>query len=283
MARTDGVLLRPECLPRFDDFPASAVLGRRIAPRVQNARLSFEGGNLMACGPWLMVGGDTPDAAALDRTRTRVMLACRGPGLGEAQRTAGHLAPGWTETLRYRVSAGSLQPQFHLDLFVAYAGRGGDGRLRFLIGCPRLGADLLGHAVQEHADADRFDQIAVALTERGALVIRNPLPLIWRDDIPAKRRIWYHLPVNNALVQQADGTGGDVWIPVFAEPPWEELALVDAANIRIWQDLGFRVHRIPRMLGPAEKLGALHCMAKVIERDHPRAVRSIARGAGPSD
>lgn len=273
LARTDGSLVLPPSLNRFHDDRAAAFLGQIIDSGVTTAMQAFEGGNLLAIGEWLLIGGDTEDAVstgALDPSRRAIVLSCAEPAPGEETLTRDSPAPGWQEKLRYRSDAGSLQPVFHLDLFIAPAGQAANGLPRVLVGCPVLGAKILNHPVPAHADAARFDEIAAQLTRQGADVIRNPMPLICKDHTDRKTRIWYHLPVNNVLVEQVPGQSGRVWLPCFAQPPWAELEAIDDANAEIWSDLGFTVTRVPNMLGPAENLGSLHCMAKVVARDERR-------------
>ena len=125
---------------------------------------------------------------------------------------------------------------------------------------------MLGHPLWPGALADAFDQIADQLADEGAEVIRNPMPLIWKDNEEEKHRTWYHLPVNNVLVEETGDQGKTVWLPCFGGDAWPELQAVDDTNAAIWALMGYSVVRIPGLRGLAENLGALHCMAKVVER-----------------
>lgn len=235
----------------------------------------FEGGNIIAAGNWLLIGADIVTqtscdpaklARLIDPTRQPVVLSTKTPVEPEVTEPTDRPAPGWTHTLRWKLGQVSRQPMFHIDLFVAPAGTADDGSPRFLVGCPRQAAEIIGHPLWPHAMADQFDEIATQLTDAGADVIRNPLPLIWKDHLENRHRTWFHLPVNNVLVEDLGPGGRTVWLPGFASPAWSELAEIDNQNAAIWSMLGYSVIRIPGMMPLAENLGSLRCMAKVIAR-----------------
>jgi hypothetical protein len=100
---------------------------------------------------------------------------------------------------------------------------------------------------------------------QGFDVIRNPLPLTYVDDPEAKLRTWYMATANNCLVQITDQSS-DVWLPTYGHANWADLAAVDAANRRIWQELGFTVHELGDYHPFAQNLGAVHCIKKYIAR-----------------
>jgi hypothetical protein len=47
---------------------------------------------------------------------------------------------------------------------------------------------------------------------------------------------------------------------------WKELAATDEANRRLWEELGFTVHELASFHAFAQRAGALHCIAKELER-----------------
>ncbi|MEO1492908.1 MAG: hypothetical protein AAFV19_12215 [Pseudomonadota bacterium] len=268
-------LVMPAEFDRYHDLKAAAFLADAAGLATERLDYAFEGGNVLACDDWLLIGGDGvgPDgadahalAAALDPHRTPVVLECAEALPAEQTRPIPGQGAGWTETLYHCEFLGRRQPLFHIDLFVAPAGRTGAGQPQFLVGCPRMGAEMLGHALPEHALAPAFDEIAAQLEAAGAAVLRNPMPLIWVDDVDKRHRTWFHLPVNNVLVEDCGPAGRHVLLPCFAQDDWSELDLIDAANRALWERLGFTVQPIPDLLPLAENRGALHCMCKVIER-----------------
>ena len=276
LARTCGELVLPPHFDRYKDLDAARLLAAASSHRVTETEIYFEGGNIIAAGDLLLIGldlvtlnGGNVEALAeqLDETRTPVVLGTAAPVLPEAKEETERPAKGWTQTVRWKISEGSSQPMFHIDLFVAPAGEERDGTPRFLVGCPRRAARLLRHPDRPHALADKFDEIAKVLHDAGASVIRNPLPLIWKDRPEERHRTWFHLPVNNVLIEDLGPRGKTVWLPGFASKTWPELSVVDNENAAIWAMLGYSVTRIPGLMPLAENLGALHCMAKVVARE----------------
>ena len=271
---TAGLAVPPH-FQRYQDLNAAKILASGAEVKLGTSSLYFEGGNIIAAGDWLLIGEDMlgqnhSDAATitgkLDPTRKPVVLGTDLGGAAETRRATERPEPGWTETIHWRMPEGSRQPLFHIDLFISPAGQGAHGQPRFMVGCPRRGAELLGHSVMPQALADGFDRIAEQLAGHGAEVIRNPMPLIWKDLPEKKERLWYHLPVNNVLVEDTGPGGKTVWLPSFASETWPEIQAIDDTNAAIWAMLGYSVIRIPGLMPLAENLGALHCMAKVVER-----------------
>ena len=275
LARANGEVEFPPQFQRYQDLQAAKVLTSGAELNTHAANIYFEGGNVLAAGNWVLIGEDValqnqvdPDVlvSAIDPGRRPIILGTELGDAHEVTRATDRPAHGWKETLHWRMPDGSRQPLFHLDLFIAPAGTGESGQPRFLVGCPRRGASALGHPVLPQALADAFDRIAGQLVEAGAQVIRNPMPLIWKDDPDKQERLWFHLPVNNVLVENLGHERKTVWLPCFASEHWPELQEIDNANAAIWALLGYSVIRIPGLMPLAENLGALHCMAKVVER-----------------
>lgn len=268
-------VVMPASFERYNDLKAAEFLADAAGLATERLAFPFEGGNVLACDDWLLIGGDglelagtrgTDFGAALDPHRRPLVLQCVDALPAELTRPIAGQPGGWTETLYHCEFLGRHQPLFHIDLFVAPAGRTGNGQPRFLVGCPRMGADVLGQSLPEHALAPAFDEIAAQLEAEGAAVLRNPMPLIWVDDVDKRHRTWFHVPVNNVLVEDCGPAGRRVLLPCFAQDHWAELEAVDSANRQVWERLGFEVRPIPDLLALAENRGALHCMCKVIER-----------------
>jgi hypothetical protein len=275
LAREDGVLLTPPRFDRYQDLEAANALASNAGYKSKASSFYFEGGNILPVGDFLLIGADTitqngGDAqaicAAVDPTRKPVVLGTGTAVPSEQTKRTNRPRTGWNETLRWKVIDGSRQPLFHIDLFIAPAGKTSEGTPRFLVGCPRRGAQELGHPVWDHALSDQLDEIAAQLSATGADVIRNPMPLIWKDQPDRKQRTWLHLPVNNVVLEDLGPEGRTVWLPCFGGGTWEELASVDDVNAAIWAMLGYSVIRVPNLMALAENLGALHCMAKVVAR-----------------
>ena len=176
-------------------------------------------------------------------------------------------APGdaWPEIIRRGSLEGTRQPIFDLDTFVSLAGKGADGRDRILVGDPGMAAELMGEALPDHAHAEAFDHVADQCAGLGFHVIRNPLPLVFHDDPPARTRLWYYASSNNVLTEIDDGVA-NVWIPTYGSPERPALHRTDARNLEIWNEMGFTTHPLPGFDALARDLGAARCLCKSLRR-----------------
>lgn len=259
------LLLTSSEFARYQDLEAARLLADAADVSTVEIATPLDGGNILAVGDRLLIGADLAGHMedgfpALDDRRP-TPVGCTDPAPASETRPSSHLPDGWREIIRSAIPAGSRQPLFHIDLFVAPAGDN-----RFLVGCPRLGAEALGLDLLDHADADRFDAAAARLSADGAEVIRNPQPLIWFDDPESRTRSWLHLPVNNVIAEDGGPGRRTVWLPSFAQDHWRPLQAIDRANAAIWRDLGFDVRLVPDLMELAENRGALNCMCKVVSR-----------------
>jgi hypothetical protein len=290
-AVTDGgitYLVEPFSFPRYGDSliadfvaNASPMLERTQAP------LYFQGGNIVIGDDFVLLGADYPAASLryvgtvllpeagespaamvrrlygeyLDPDRRLLYVGSTLPVPAQQTRRFSRDGAEWTEYLYVGNQAGTLQPIFHIDMFISLAGRGADGRYRVLVGDPRAAAELLGVPLAAHAMAAVFDDIAAVLTRQGFDVIRNPLPLAYLDDTERLERLWYFATSNNALV--ADGT---VYLPTYGHGAWPELAATDQRNGEIWAGLGYQVRFLADFHPFAENLGAVHCIKKYLAR-----------------
>ena len=256
------------------------------------APLYFQGGNVLVGDDFFFIGGDYP-ANSL-RYINNVILPNAGESPADAvrrlyreymdgQRTLHYIGStvqvpaqterqitvngeSWTELLYLGNRPGTVQPLFHIDMFLTLAGRDTAGRYQVLVGDPRLAATLLGARLWPHAMVNVFDNIAEELRRRGFAVTRNPLPLAYVDDASTKERIWYFATANNALVQIPQAGVRDVWLPSYGFGNWTSLSVTDTGNRQIWESLGFQVHMLGDFHPFAENLGAVHCIKKYLAR-----------------
>src|SRR5690606_9608083 len=116
----------------------------------------------------------------LDHERELIHVGATIPVPVETTRTFTMETPGgsetWKESLYAGNEPGTVQPLFHIDMFITLAGRACDGAYQVVVGDPRLAAQVLGVPVWPHAMAEIFDDIAGGLERRGFRVLRNPLP-----------------------------------------------------------------------------------------------------------
>ena len=293
------------------------------------APLYFQGGNVLIGDDFFLVGIDYPAntlAAGLLRVPDgeEPLEALRGfyrkyldpsrevyfPGSirrAPFQRPQLARTPDGEDVLEfvYR-GAGDQQPIFHIDMCISLAGRAKDGRYVALVADPREAERLLGVSYGERSLAPQFDELAASLDPEQFQVLRNPLPLAYRDLHPdegdplwtaeelelltrsfygaafgdfvrdelaaagvehAIFREWYFATSNNVITEVS---GGDrtVWIPEYGagESAFPELALTDTANREIWESLGYCVVGLGDFHAFAHQLGAAHCITKYLAR-----------------
>lgn len=172
----------------------------------------------------------------------------------------------WTQTVYFGNKSGTLQPLFHIDMFISLVGRK-DEKYQIMVGDPKMAADLLKFPeCLEFAMADVFDNIAEQLSKiKDFEIIRNPLPLVYLDDPENKERIWYFATSNNCLIENT-GDEKNVWLPTYGHGSWKELSTTDSENKKIWKSLGYVVHSLEDFHPFAENLGAVHCIKKYLKR-----------------
>ncbi|GAB3200030.1 hypothetical protein ABID22_003046 [Pontibacter aydingkolensis] len=172
----------------------------------------------------------------------------------------------WTEEYFSHNSEGTVQPIFHIDMFITLAGRNQEGKYQLLVGDPRMAAEMLKNDFMTRLNPDAFDDIANLLSKLGFDVIRNPLPLVHIDDPEVKLRKWYYATYNNALVEIKSPEAKTVWLPTYGYGCWEELKRTDEENKRIWEKLGFNVIYLADFHPFVEFSGSVHCIKKYVRR-----------------
>jgi hypothetical protein len=295
---SDGLrLLLPSRFERQQDARAVEVVAAAIGAEVVPVPLDVHGGDVLAGDDFVLVGRHGLDATAAMLTDDEgAVVGGAGAQVSALERLTDLLAgdrrllvagtdhplPSHrTRTIRahgrelVEVLPGggeSPHPLIHLDMFLTLAGRGPEGRYRVLVGSPALADEQLGRRVVDPVLAEHLDDIAAQLTRDGFEVLRNPLPLTYGDgrrEIDGETRdvrLWYLATANNCLVQLDEGAGDEVWLPTYGHGAWRELAVTDAANRRIWEELGVTAHGLTSFHTFTQRFGALHCIAKELDR-----------------
>lgn len=283
--------VEPAAFPRYGDALVADQVSAAAGLGLYQAPLHLQGGNVLIGDDFFFIGIDyplltfeegiltAPNEAAeddllravyrryLDAERTFVPVGTTLPVPPAAVREIRLDGDVWQEEVHAGNAPGTRQPIFHIDMFVSLAGRGGDGRYRVLVGDPREAARLTGDPLQAHAMAAVFDDIARDLDRRGFAVTRTPLPLVYADDVGARRRSWYFATSNNVLVHAPGGERPSVFIPTYAHGPWAAtLAATDSRNAEIWAGLGYDVVPLGDFHPFASNLGAAHCIKKYLAR-----------------
>ena len=283
-------LLTPPRFDREQDIDVVELLAAAGGVGVQRSPLCFQGGDVLVGDDFALVGrssvndtldhleqgdGELRDTDVTDRFEQT--LGCKVVVVD----TGGALPEGRMRTISVKgrdvleILPGGWQnphPLGHLDMFVTLAGRGPSGRYRLLVGSPVLADELLGRSPLDDALPAQFDDVAAQLADEGFEVHRNPMPLTYGDgrrkvdDRLRDVRVWYYATANNCLLQIDPVEGDRVWLPTYGHEAWRELAATDAANRRLWENLGFAVCELGSFHAFAQRFGALHCIAKELER-----------------
>jgi hypothetical protein len=287
----------PSRFDRQQDARAVEVVAEAIGAEVLPSGLDVHGGDVLAGDDFVMVGrhgldatvamladdreaaasGADPRAMALERLTDLLAGDRRLLVVGTRRALPEHrtrtIELGGRDVVEVMPGGGgSPHPLIHLDMFLTLAGRGPEGRYRILVGSPALADELLGRAAVDGPLAQLLDDVAAQLVAEGFEVVRNPLPLTYGDgcrEIDGERcdvRLWYLATSNNCLVQIDRHEGDQVWLPTYGHGAWRALAATDAANRGIWEQLGFRVHELTSFHTFVQRFGALHCIAKELDR-----------------
>lgn len=265
-------IVQPDAFEPEGDDAVAPLLARHAGLDCSRTNLRFHGGHVLVGDDFVLVsrdcsGSPTAYEALLGHDRHVIFVGTDRPVPKETNR---ELPTGRVEVIHRAV--GRTTPLVHLDLFISLAGRSADGRYRVLVGDPNAADAALNRATTDHNLADHFDDIAQQLRDEGFEVIRNPLPLTHGDGrrvvegVSRDVRLWYFATSNNCLVQIDEAEGNQVWLPTYGHAPWAELAATDEANRAIWAGLGFETHLVGDMHVFAQRLGALHCITKFLER-----------------
>jgi hypothetical protein len=291
-ASSQTYFVEPYSFPRYGDGLVAKFVANFTDLRDTQAPLYFQGGNTLIGDDFVFIGADYPAKSLqyiksgvlyppagttaeqfikdlyseyLDRSRKIYYIGSTIPVPGQQTKKVTINGEQWTETIYTgNDQKGTVQPLFHIDMFLTLAGRASSGEYQVLVGDPQAASAVLGQPLPPHSMQPIFDDIAQTLKTQGYKVIRNPLPLIYMDDTNRKERVWYFATANNALVEVAKGK--NVWLPTYGHGSWPELSKTDAANKRVWEQLGFTVHMLGDFHPFAENLGAVHCIKKYLAR-----------------
>lgn len=320
-------LMEPWSFGRAGDAMIADAVEEHTDIRASASPLIFQGGNCLAGEDFWLLGtdyfadtvalitegrppvsmppGTDPTEFATELFSTYVDAHRRMTLVGTTRPIALRELVGTREGDRYYLDiptggAGTLQPIFHIDMFVTLLGAGGDGVFEVLVGSPSRADELLGRS-SPFSLADVYDRIARDLEQQGLRVRRNPLvhqPTVGRsftlaeleavsrepdgqelapavaelaaagagDTTTIRVRNWHHITWNNCLVERSSSAGQHVYLPTFGHGDRAELAVVDAEMKSLWEDLGFTVHMLGDFNPFVERQGAVHCIKKYLTR-----------------
>ncbi|TXK49825.1 hypothetical protein FVR03_05755 [Pontibacter qinzhouensis] len=292
--KSDGkrYLVQPHSNRRGADSLVSYLTSRALGHTRVTIPLYFEGGNILIGDDFFLMGADygidsmldlkgvlplqngvsaTETVAKLfkqyfDKERRLIFVGSTLYVPGEEIRKFRKNGIEWTETFHTKNQEGTVQPLFHIDMFITLAGRNSQGQYQLVVGDTRMAAELLGEELMQYSIPDVFDDIAEYLQGLGFVVYRNPLPVTCLDDEEKKTRKWYYATSNNALVEIKSIQDKTIWLPSYGHGSWPELKKTDEANRQLWEELGFRVVMLEDFHPFAENSGSVHCIKKYLQR-----------------
>lgn len=286
-ADSETYFVEPASFRRADD----AYIADRVSPHTDLERtqvpLYFQGGNILIGDDFWFIGADYPTNSlnlglivpqqgetnaqavaraygeAMDNQRKLIVVGSRVPVPSTSKRPVMINGELWHEVLYFGNKSGTVQPLFHIDMFISLAGRDTNGAYTALVADPQMAADTLNESLPDGAMQDVFDDIASGLRALGFNVVRNPIPMAYDDDDVNKTRYWYFATGNNVITQD---NPKKVWIPSYGHDNWGKLQATDAQNKQIWEGLGYAVEMLPNFHPFAANLGAAHCISKYLKR-----------------
>lgn len=279
--------VEPASFNRADDAYIADNAVKNSDLKATQVQLYFQGGNVLIGDDFWFIGADYPansirlgfivpepgeserDAVKrvygkhMDNERKLIVLGSRVPVPSQKVRPIMIDGQLWKEVLYFGNKNGTVQPLFHIDMFVTLAGKNEAGKYRVLVADPKLAYEKLSEEPPEGTMQPVFDDIADQLGTLGYEVIRNPMPMAYDDDDNDKVRYWYFATSNNVILQDSEKK---VWIPTYGHDHWSKLSVTDDANRDIWHSLGYEVEQLPNFHPFAANLGAAHCITKYLSR-----------------
>jgi hypothetical protein len=291
-ANGEHYFVEPHSFPRWEDgFIADFVSKATNFKRTQ-IPLYFEGGNFLVGDDFFLLGADYPVVSLkyigtlvaseieesepelvtrlykqyLDHSRKLIYVGSTLPVPRKQSKEYKMKGETWKEHFFQKNEGGTVQPIFHIDMFLTLLGRSESGNYRIMVGDPRMASVFLNENMMPYAMAEIFDNIAENLAKEGFEIIRNPLPLIYMDDEKEKERNWHFATYNNCMVEN-DNDSKKVWMPTYGHGNWKELERLDQINKKILEDQGFEVILLGDFHPFVENSGSLHCIKKYLSRE----------------
>ncbi|MFT2011257.1 hypothetical protein ACMA1I_21480 [Pontibacter sp. 13R65] len=249
-------LVQPHSNRRGADSFVSYLTAQALELERVTIPVYFEGGNILTGDDFFLMGADYGIDSMLDlhgvlplengvsatetvgrlfikyfdKERKLIFVGSTLYVPGEENRKFRKNGIEWTETFHTKNQEGTVQPLFHIDMFITLAGRNRQGKYQLVVGDTRMAAELLGEELIHYSAPDVFDDIASYLQKQGFEVFRNPLPVTYVDDEEQKARKWFFATANNALVEIKSQDEKTIWLPSYGHGSWPELKKTDKAN-----------------------------------------------------
>jgi hypothetical protein len=285
--------IEPHSFPRWGDGFIGYFASRKLNWNRIKTPFYFEGGNMLVGDDFFLIGADYPLESIghtskmlnikegepetdfltriyneyLDCTRKLIYVGSTLPVPSNDTKKTEINGEEWEEIFFQNNEGGTVQPLFHIDMFITLAGRASNGKYRILVGDPRLAAEILDLDILKYGIPELFDDVAQGLINNGFEVIRLPLPVIYLDEPEKKKRFWYFTTYNNCLVEIIDENNKTIWLPTYGYGEWKILKKTDEKAREIFEKIGFKVIMLTDYHPLAEGSGSLHCIKKYLERE----------------
>lgn len=289
----DVYFMEPHSFPRWEDGFIAFIASQELGFKRVKLPIYFEGGNILIGDNFFLIGADYPLKTLhhttklikpedneseselitklykehLDKTRELIYVGSTLPVPSNSTSKIEINGEEWEEIFFQNNEGGTIQPIFHIDMFITLAGRSENGKYRVLVGDPKLAAEILELDILKYGMPELFEDVAQGLINNGFEVIKIPLPVVYIDEPEKKERRWYFTSYNNCIVEIIDGTNKTIWLPSYGYGNWQILKKTDDYAKKVFEDLGFKVIPLTDYHPLAENSGSLHCIKKYIERE----------------
>jgi hypothetical protein len=248
-------------------------LGETDGTPVETLPVALDGGDCLVGSDFWLVGanaiattaamagkaGDYAMAEARLASVDRRRMIVTGFRLSDVNRARAGLrgtttqTAGASEPSKHSAANRIMQNWAHIDLVVSVTGaRDGEGREILLVASTTL--PPAPYSAAAATQDRRLDALALHLARNGFSIIRNPVPFA-----SSPKRIFAY---NNVIAELHPQR---VWLPQFASPDGE-FSDIDAANARIWTELGFTVVPVPGWRAFTASDASIRCAANVLRR-----------------
>jgi agmatine/peptidylarginine deiminase len=278
-SKGDKYIMQPNQFNRQSDDLLPQIISTKCSYKLKKLNLFFQGGNIIVGDNFWLVGGN--DVMSIDSSKNKnlnktiiyqykenldffkELIPIYSTKKIQAESTKKILINGdiWTEIKNYGNNLNSVQPIFHIDMFITLLGRTDSGTFKVLVGDSNMSNfGLSSKLITPHLN-EIFDDIAEFLKNKKFEVVRNPLPYIKFDDKKNKIRKWYYATYNNVFMNQNTKT---VILPTYHCKDYEHLKSIDEYNIGLWKEMGFNVKKINNFHKFTKNYGAINCIIKNI-------------------
>jgi len=271
--------IKPSHFIRKDDDKLVEIIAAKTKTKLLKTDLFFQGGNILVGDDFLFIGGNdlitnkltksidnnkiSEFCSSLDNKKKIIPIFSKKKIPTEILRKIKIGNEVWEESIYYGNLNNTVQPIFHIDMFITIVGKNKNGQNTILVGDTKLEKFGFKQKKTPNLLTNVFDQIAHQLSNQNFEIIRIPLPMISYDDKFNKIRKWYYATYNNVIVENNPKC---VWIPNYNVKEFDYLHEINDYNVQVWKKLGYKVNIIRNFNKFTQNYGSINCIAKVLNR-----------------